>query len=75
MSRLSTRLTKLQREEEKAQEWLEVLKKLEDQGHVEPWRAEIIRLTANVYLGRDKVDYLLRALAWIQLHGVADACT
>jgi hypothetical protein len=75
MSRLSTRLARLQREEEKAQEWLEVLKKLEDQGHVEPWRAEIIRLTASVYLGRDKVDYLLRALAWIQLHGVADACT
>jgi hypothetical protein len=75
MSRLSTRLARLQREEEKAQEWLGVLKKLEDQGHVEPWRAEIIRLTANIYLGQARVDYLLRALAWIQMHGVADTCT
>lgn len=75
MSRLSTRLAKLQREEEKAQEWLDVLKKLETQGHVEPWRAEIIRLTAAIYLGQERVAYLLRALEWIQLHGVADTCT
>jgi hypothetical protein len=73
MSRL--RLTRLQREEEKAQEWLGVLKKLEAQGHVEPWRAEIIRLTADIYLGSERVAYLLRALDWIQMHGVADACT
>lgn len=75
MSRLSTRLARLQREEEKAQEWLGVLSKLEAQDHVEPWRVDIIRLTADVYLGKDKVDYLLRAIAWIQMHGVADACT